>query len=107
MNQIGLKPYRETAGHNSVELSGGSRLARSMGRAQTFVDASDLLGPPNGEVGLGASIIDVNSDGLIDIYRRNALYFQNSVGSFENVFDALGYEPQSGGGFGAIFGDYG
>ncbi|MBX2821664.1 MAG: VCBS repeat-containing protein [Rhodothermaceae bacterium] len=74
--------------------------------AQSFVDASDLLPEINFEVPLGASMIDVNSDGRVDIYRRRQLFIQQPDGTFKDDFQQLGLNGGSGVVFGAIFGDY-
>lgn len=75
--------------------------------AQTFRDESALLGAHPGESALGASLVDVNSDGLVDIYRRKRLLLQQSDGTMLDVFEATGLvEEEDAIPFGAIFGDY-
>ena len=78
----------------------------SAASAQTFRDASNLLGSHPGEVALGASLVDVNSDGLVDIYRRGRLLVQQPDGTLRNLFEATGLEEEPSSVFGAVFGDY-
>jgi len=74
--------------------------------AQSFVDASNLLPEVNFEVPLGASMIDVNSDGRVDLYRRRQLFIQQPDGTFKDDYQQLGLSGGSGVVFGGIFGDY-
>ena len=50
--------------------------------AQTFTDASDLLGtfPEMGTAGFGASIVDFDGDGRADLFRRGAAFLQRDEG---------------------------
>ncbi|HUF11394.1 MAG TPA: VCBS repeat-containing protein [Rhodothermales bacterium] len=73
--------------------------------AQAFYDASHLLPAFDPDIALGASVVDVNADGRVDLYRRNRLYLQEADGRFTDVFEDLNFEPRPGGSFGAIFGD--
>lgn len=74
--------------------------------AQTFQDASTLLPPANNLVGIGGSLVDVNSDGLVDIYRTGMLNMQQPDGSFINQLESLGIDEGGGIVFGSLFGDY-
>ena len=78
----------------------------SVASAQTFRDASALLGSHPGKIAIGASLVDVNSDGLVDLYRRGRLLLQQPDGTFFNRFEATGLEEEPNGVFGAVFGDY-
>lgn len=71
---------------------------------QTFRDASELLPPHVFESAFGASGVDVNADGRVDLYRANRLYLQEIDGTFTDVFTDLGYEFRDEA-FGAIFAD--
>lgn len=75
-------------------------------QAQTFRDASALLHSdgPDGRV-LGASAIDVNGDGLIDIYQNHRLYVNQGAAGFMDMLPATGLDEGEIA-FGAIFGDY-
>ena len=96
-----------------LAVVGGMLFVCATTRAQTFRDASHLLpNTPAGEVLLfGASAIDVNSDGLVDLYHHRRLYLQQPDGAFEADPDAFGqapegHHPEGEAVFGAIFGDY-
>ncbi len=73
--------------------------------AQTFSDASDLLdgeGPPTGFSGT-SSVVDVDGDGRIDLYRGGLLRLQR-----EGVFNAVPVTITSNGhpsSIGGVFGD--
>lgn len=74
---------------------------------QTFQDASHLF--PNqvpNDLALGASLIDVNSDGLIDVYRPKSLLIQQPDGSLVERLTALDLDEGTGVVFGAVLGDY-
>lgn len=75
--------------------------------AQTFHDASDRLPIPLPDrLLVGASAVDVNSDGLLDLYRFNHLYLQRPDGTFEESREAFGLTDEGDAVFGAIFADY-
>lgn len=80
----------------------------SSASAQTFTDRTDLLhADPAAEEGIpfGASSVDFDGDGLVDIYQKSRLYRNTGEGGFVDVFPDSeldeGNQP-----FGAIFGDY-
>lgn len=77
-------------------------------KIQSFTDVSNLLQPnfiPNDKIPSGASAIDINNDGLVDIYHPGRLYINNGESGFVDML------PQSGileriSVFGGAFGDY-
>ncbi len=76
--------------------------------AQTFHDATDLLSvqsDPAVPVG-GAAAVDVNIDGLVDLYHRGRLYMQQPDGRFMNMLDASGIRNTLGAILGGVWGDY-
>ena len=54
--------------------------------AQSFIDASRLISSPHlsTRVVKGASAVDVNSDGLVDVYHVARLFIQQPDGTFSN-----------------------
>ncbi len=80
-------------------------LAAAPAQSQRFYDASNLLPPPDGDIALGGSVVDVNGDGLVDLYRKNRFLLQENDGTFTDVFNPFGYTTRLGGSFGAIFAD--
>ena len=74
--------------------------------AQTFADASDLLPDARFDAPLGATLVDVNNDGRIDMYRRFQLYIQQPDGTFTDEHAPIGLNEGSGVVFGAILADY-
>ncbi len=76
----------------------------SESNAQTFTDASHLLDPVSGDA-LGASAIDFNNDGLIDIYHPGRLYLNKGAGGFKDIVREI-HLIEGDGVFGAVFGDY-
>ncbi|NND71605.1 MAG: VCBS repeat-containing protein, partial [Rhodothermales bacterium] len=82
-------------------------------RAQSFSEVTNLLDSPTvGVFAVGTSIIDVNSDGLLDLYRFQGTFLQQPDGSFLESSGDIGFKNEDGSTaegstvFGAIFGDY-
>ncbi|NIR47685.1 T9SS type A sorting domain-containing protein [candidate division KSB1 bacterium] len=76
-----------------------------MGFGQTFTDASFMLNPTEDHTILaGASAVDFNNDGLVDLYNPGKLYL-NTGTEFQDVLLSTNI-VEGGGIFGAIFGDY-
>ncbi len=74
--------------------------------AQTFRNASKLLRPAENISTLGgASAVDFNNDGLVDIYHRGRLYLNKGQNGFEDILLSTGMIPGEAV-FGAAFGDY-
>ena len=74
--------------------------------AQSFTDASDLMPDINiSRAILGASLVDVNSDGLVDIFIASHLYIQQEDGTFVDDFEQVGLE-EGAIVFGGLLGDY-
>lgn len=79
---------------------------------QTFTDVSSLIDSVATVFSVGASIVDVNSDGLKDIYRFQGLYLQRPDGTFEESTGETGLNNPDGTSaegstvFGGIFSDY-
>jgi hypothetical protein len=74
--------------------------------AQTFRNASNLLRPAENAASLGgASAVDFNNDGLVDIYDLRHLYLNKGQNGFEDVLLSTGMIPGEAV-FGAAFGDY-
>jgi len=72
---------------------------------QTFTDVSELLMPTSVRCGPGASAVDFNNDGLIDIYTPGLLYLNTAENGFQDILSTTGiFEGDVV--FGAAFGDY-
>ncbi len=85
-------------------LMGGPEAA-----AQRFDEVTSLLGDVSIDVPRrvsGASSVDVNNDGLIDIYRYRKLYVQQPDGRFQDRLTSSGISDVLGTTQGAIWGDY-
>jgi hypothetical protein len=81
--------------------------AAGSAQGQTFRDATATL--PDQQVqlaALGASAVDVNADGWVDIFRASALYLNRGEAGFEHFYDEAGLLDDEHGVFGGIFGDY-
>ncbi len=77
-------------------------------RAQTFTEVSErfLEGPEATRIVYGASLIDVNRDGRVDLYQPSRLFLQRESGDFGDVMLAGRFSEQDGEEvFGAIFAD--
>lgn len=76
--------------------------------SQTFRDASDLLRGSviTGFRGVGASAVDVNSDGWTDIYTFDHLYLNHAGDFFQNEHTEAGLTDEGTAVFGGVFGDY-
>ncbi len=80
--------------------------------AQTFTNVSDLIDADPTVFAAGATIVDANSDGLMDLYRFQGLYLQRADGTFWDSRSEVGLTNPDGSSaegvlvFGAIFGDY-
>ncbi len=72
---------------------------------QTFSDASGLLNPISSPGSSGASAIDFNNDGLVDIYSPGRLYLNKGASGFVDVLPSTKI-IEGDGIFGAVFGDY-
>ncbi|MGH7495546.1 MAG: FG-GAP-like repeat-containing protein [bacterium] len=73
--------------------------------AQTFTDASHLLIPNESISSIGASAVDFNNDGLVDIFHPSKLYLNRGPEGFKEMIlttGMIGGEAV----FGAVFGDY-
>ena len=74
--------------------------------AQTFTDASHQIPPSDGNIALGSSLVDVNSDGNVDMYRSKRLLIRQPDGTLVDKFTELGLDEDEGIVFGGLFGDY-
>ena len=74
------------------------------GLAQTFTDRSDLLNPPTSNGGIGASAVDFNNDGFVDLYHPGKLIL-NTPSGFQDILLSSNI-IEGAGVFGAAFGDF-
>lgn len=81
-------------------------LLPSPSRAQTFQNASFLLNAqPTQRLLAGASTIDFNNDGLMDLYHPGTLYLQRFNGAFREVLGPFGIGREGADVVGGVFGD--
>ncbi|NQV74034.1 CRTAC1 family protein [bacterium] len=75
--------------------------------AQTFTDISSRLDYQDGSLhgAWGASFVDVDGNGLPDIYEPGSLYLQQGDGEFINSLPALGIPITKSSVFGSVFAD--
>lgn len=76
--------------------------------AQSFRDVAREVGlePMLEKFVIGASVVDINNDGLVDLYHFGRLYIQQYDGTFVDKRAELGLLDEGQVVFGAIFGDY-
>ncbi len=74
------------------------------GIPQTFSDRSDLLDPVTSNGAIGASAVDFNNDGLVDLYHPGRIYLNTGSGYVDILVSTEIIEGEAV--FGAAFGDY-
>ena len=77
-------------------------------QAQTFREVTDVFEPNNlfYQTTVGAAAVDINNDGLVDLYRFGSFFLQQPDGRFVESREAMGLLEEGNVVFGAIFGDY-
>ncbi|MCH8277058.1 MAG: VCBS repeat-containing protein, partial [Bacteroidetes bacterium] len=76
-------------------------------RSQSFREVTSLLdvqSDPRATL-FGASIVDINSDGLVDIYQPSRMYLQQPDGKFRHTMQEVGMDRDGYTVFGAVFAD--
>lgn len=103
MRRLDLAPFGLARALATVVLI----FAAGIARAQTFRDATSTLPEQQAFLGaLGASAVDVNADGWVDIYRAHGLYLNRGEAGFEDFHAEAGLTDEGLAVFGGIFGDY-